>query len=181
MSRNSHAKIVPKIVFLVILLVAAAGLVLGIYGADKSIDNADVGITINRYIQSAMAVYLLIYAILVSLVIIFASKWGEYKDSSDKKAVLAMAFATPFIGIKHVYAAIGDYGHVKGFGLLTGSTTAYLLMDVLMEMIAMIIILSFGLAFAKASMLEVASEDHIRNEAKDSHTGLSSTRSESGV
>jgi hypothetical protein len=124
-----------------------------------------------------MALFLALYASLVCLVVAFGLKWDDYKDPSDKRTVLAMALATPFIGVKHIYAAISDYSDDPVFSLLTGNTTVYLLLSVLTEMIAIIIILGFGFTFQPPNVVELKDVDNGEDERSREQVVSQSTTS----
>lgn len=130
-----------------VLLISIPALVLGIYGADKLLDNKPSPVKPNAYIQAAMATFLLLYVCLVALVILFGSKWHEYKEPVHKRVVVATLVATPALGVKHIDAALGDYGHTNAFAITGSSTTAYLVMSVLMELFTVGINLGFGLTY----------------------------------
>lgn len=65
----------------------------------------------------------------------------------QKKLFLASALSAPFLVVRLVYSALGDYDfNDDRFALLNGNTTIYLCMDVLEEIAAMIITMALGLS-----------------------------------
>lgn len=53
-------------------------------------------------------------------------------------------FAAPFVLVRMIYSALGTFSRGQTFSILDGSNTAYLCMDVLMEIIAISICLASG-------------------------------------
>lgn len=144
---NFDRKIVPNFVFLIIIITSLVALILGIIGAEKALDGTNF--KPNALIKAAMGTFLFLYFCLVSLVVVFGIHYKSYTDKVHRRAYKAMAFATPFLGVKQLYAALGDYSHDPVFSTFGGNTTVYLLLNVLMEMFATGIILGFGLTFGK--------------------------------
>jgi hypothetical protein len=65
----------------------------------------------------------------------------------QKKLFLASALSAPFLMVRLVYSALGDYNsNDDRFALLNGNTTIYLCMDVLEEIAAMVIIMALGMS-----------------------------------
>ena len=132
---------------LAILLVAVPALVLGIYGGDQLLNSNTAILEPNAYIKAAMATFLFLYACLVALVLLFASKWSSYQNPVHKRILVATLLATPALGVKHIDAALSDYSHISAFGITGFNTTAYLVMSVLMELITVGVNLGFGLTY----------------------------------
>ena len=65
----------------------------------------------------------------------------------QKKLFLASALSAPFLVVRLVYSALGDYDfNDDRFALLNGNTTIYLCMDVLEEIAAMVITMTLGMS-----------------------------------
>lgn len=65
----------------------------------------------------------------------------------QKKLFLASALSAPFLVVRMVYSALGDYdSNDNRFSLLNGNTTIYLCMDVLEEIAAMVITMALGIS-----------------------------------
>lgn len=149
LSSDLDKKIPPRPLALV-TLVAIIGLILGIVG----ISTADTtnGYTPGALPKAAMGLFLAVY-----VVIILLTAWLFYAHTFailryQKKLFLGIALSAPFLLVRLIYSALGDYTSDQTFSMDSLATnnhtslTAYLCMSVLEEIIAMIIALTFGVS-----------------------------------
>ncbi|KAM3424166.1 hypothetical protein BST61_g11291 [Cercospora zeina] len=147
---NEHTRTVHPLILKGLSLGALVPLALGIYGADKSVDSTGTQFTPSVYLKVAMAMFIALYLTLVTLTCIFGCKWSVYPFQADRSTILAMALCLPFIGIKHIYAALSEYSTIPAFYMEHANQSAYLCMDVLMEMCAVVVLLGFGFKLGSA-------------------------------
>lgn len=122
-------------------IVSIIGLVLGIAGAFKAVDGPSYNVT--TLLQAALGMFIgclgLMLAILVYLTI-----YAEELPKGEKMVLHSVYICSPFLIVRMVYAALGDYGSDPRFRLFDGNPTVYLCMGFLEEIILMIICLVVG-------------------------------------
>ncbi|PYI08332.1 hypothetical protein BO78DRAFT_441712 [Aspergillus sclerotiicarbonarius CBS 121057] len=128
-----------------ITLVSFIALILGIAGVSSADDN-QTGYRPDTIVKVSMAIFLVIFVIYN-----LAAAWLFFQLSFrirnfQKKLFYAIALSSPFILVRMVYAAIGDYADIEKFSVIGGSPTIYLVMDVLEEIIAMALTMFLGMS-----------------------------------
>ncbi|KAE8148363.1 hypothetical protein BDV25DRAFT_131309 [Aspergillus avenaceus] len=130
------------------------GLILGIAG----VSNADVTYTKvdgqwtytyhpGKLVQASMAIFIAVFIITILL-----TSWLFFQllftlKRFQRKLFLATALSTPFLIVRLVYSALGDYdGDDTRFSLIKGNATIYLCMSVLEEIAAMAITMALGMS-----------------------------------
>lgn len=129
---------------------AIIGLVLGIVG----ISTADTthGYTPGTLPKAAMGLFLAVYVLVILL-----TAWLSYAYSFamlryQKKLFLGIALSAPFLLVRLIYSALGDYTNIPKFSMASlaendhTSLTVYLCMSVLEEIISMVIAMIFGVS-----------------------------------
>lgn len=141
--------------FLTIL--GIVGLIVGIAGVSMS-----NSIRPNHMVKASMAMFLALFAILpLATAWLFLQLRGSLKVF-QKKLFLALLLSFPFVLVRVVYSAVGDYGNSPDFSVYGGNATIYLCMDVLEEIFAMAITMAFGMSavfskdFIKITSVEVS-------------------------
>ncbi|GES61980.1 hypothetical protein ATEIFO6365_0010004100 [Aspergillus terreus] len=115
-----------------VTIIAIIGLVLGITGVSIS------GYPPGSITKAAMGVFLAVFVlILVLSVRLFLGLRGSLRRF-QKKLFLAIVLSTPFLVVRLIYSALGDYTSLERFSLY-GDPTVYLCMAVLEEIIALVI------------------------------------------
>ena len=131
-------------------LLGIAGLIVGIVGASISKTPRP-----NNVVKASMGLFLALFAILpLATAWLFLQLRGSLRVF-QKKLFLSMLLSLPFVLVRVVYSAVGDYGNNPDFSIYGGNATVYLCMDVLEEIIAMAITMTFG-------MSAVRSKDFVR-------------------
>ncbi|KAJ5758181.1 uncharacterized protein N7511_006875 [Penicillium nucicola] len=134
----------PPKLLKIVSLVAIIGLILGIAGV-SSADTDGGSYHPGTLVKVAMAIFLVVFAVFVLL-----SGWLFFQLSLSlrkfqKKLFLAILISLPFLLVRLVYSALGDYTDFEAFAL-DGNTTVYLCMDVLEEIIAMGVTMALGIS-----------------------------------
>jgi hypothetical protein len=115
-----------------VTLITIIGLILGITGVSIS------GYPPGSITKAAMGVFLAVFVlILVLSVWLFLGLRGSLRRF-QKKLFLAIVLSTPFLVVRLIYSALGDYTTLDRFSLY-GDPTVYLCMAVLEEIIALAI------------------------------------------
>jgi hypothetical protein len=140
---------VPKAVFIGIVVFTLVALTLGIFGANKLLEHGDTDVKPNVYMKAAMGTFIVLFAILLAFIALFASKWNTYTLATDRRVIIATSLATVFLSVKFLYTAIGDFGNSSLFAIVGGDTTVYFLMNVVMEMATASINIGFGLTYGE--------------------------------
>lgn len=122
-------------------LLGIVGLIVGIAGVSMS-----NSIRPNHMVKASMAMFLALFAILpLATAWLFLQLRGFLKVF-QKKLFLALLLSFPFVLVRVVYSAVGDYGNNPNFWVYGGNAKIYLCMDVLEEIFAMAITMAFGMS-----------------------------------
>lgn len=149
LSRNEKSKTLPRLTPVFIGTFSLIGLILAIVGVTKELEDAPGfnSIKPNTYVIAAISLLLVccgltfIFGVLVTLDTAFdISKHRNL--GADSRLLPTVGLAAPFVVVRMVYSALGAFSHGQKFNIVSGSNTAYLCMDVLMEIIAISICLS---------------------------------------
>lgn len=122
------------------------GLILGIVGTDRALHKAATtdDIHLNSLIRAALALFLAGFTLM--LVGYFALVQDVLRHPA-KRAILGsevrilaiVGLAAPFVFVRLLYSALGDLTGAELWSSINGNNTVYLVMDVLMEIIAITI------------------------------------------
>lgn len=126
-----------------VTIITFIGLILGIVGVTVSDDSG--GYQPGTPAKAAIGIFLAVFAIFILL-----SMWLFYELSYSlrrfqKKLFIAIALSSPFLFVRLVYSALGDYTAFKAFSI-GGNATVYLCMAALEEIIAMAITMALGIS-----------------------------------
>jgi hypothetical protein len=109
--------------------------------------------------------FVIVYICTVAIFGILSLRVSRVADG-EKRLLVAVALSIPFIAVRLVYALIADFSHLRSFSLVSGKTTIYLCMDVIMEIAVVIIVIAFGLTLRiipKGRPLEDGSQQELSN------------------
>ncbi|KAF7167041.1 hypothetical protein CNMCM5623_000515 [Aspergillus felis] len=121
-----------------VTLITFIGLILGIAGVSSG------GYPPGGLAKAAMGIFLAVFVLfLVLSVWLFLELSGSLRRF-QKKLFIAIALSTPFLVVRLIYSALGDYTSLDTFSL-DGSPTVYLCMAVLEEIIALAITMVLGI------------------------------------
>lgn len=134
---------------------AIIGLILGIIG----ISTADTshGYTPGTLPKAAMGLFLAVYSLVMLLTAWLLYNYSFAMLKYQKKLFLAIALSAPFLLVRMIYSALGDYTNNPKFSVASlvennhTSLTVYLCMSVLEEIISMVIAMFFGVSAILAS------------------------------
>lgn len=143
-------KMIPPRGLLLVTLMAFIGLILGIVGVSTA--DTTNGYTPGKLSKAAMGLFLAVYVITMLLTI-----WLFYSHSFalaryQKKLFLGIALSAPFLLVRLIYSALGDYTSNDTFAMESlaknnhTGLTVYLCMSVLEEIISMVIAMVFGVS-----------------------------------
>ncbi|KAF6225872.1 hypothetical protein HO133_009874 [Letharia lupina] len=128
--------------FRTIQLLITIGLILSIAGGSNSISSGD-----NFKVQSTSKVgiilYILAYVALTLISLLTGFKLSQ-AASGEKRLLLAVILALPFILVRLVYSTLAALTHFQEFNLLTGSVAIFAIMAVAMEFAVVLIYLVTG-------------------------------------
>jgi uncharacterized membrane protein YozB (DUF420 family) len=129
------------------LLAAACfiGVGLGIAGVSTANDS-DSTYHPNDIVKASMGVFLAVFAIVVVVCGWLYLKLRHTLRVFQKKLFLASALSYPFLLVRLVYSALGDYTPWSKFAVLSGDTTIYLCMSVLEEITAIGLAMFLGIS-----------------------------------
>jgi hypothetical protein len=94
--------------------------------------------------KAAIIIFVVVYLCTVTILCILSLR-VSHVVKGEKRILLAVALCTPFIGTRLIYSIISGFAGLQSFSLISGNSTIYLCMAVIMEMIAVVIIIAFGL------------------------------------
>ncbi|KAE8381940.1 hypothetical protein BDV26DRAFT_288916 [Aspergillus bertholletiae] len=150
---DTEARTPPRFLALVTIL-GFVGLILGIAGvstANVAYTKVDGQWTYSYHpgalVQASMGIFIAVF-----VVTILATGWLYFQLSFSlkrfqAKLFLATAISTPFLVVRLVYSALGDYdSNDQRFALIGGNATVYLCMSVLEEIVAMAISMALGMS-----------------------------------
>lgn len=138
-STSDINQVVPVKWLNIVTIVGIIGLIIGIAGVSTASDNGGSYQPTNT-VKASMAIFIALFVIYHLLAAFMYLQMGHLK-AFQKKLFLSIIFSTPFILVRVVYAAIGDFTTIERFSIIStnGSPTIYLVMDVLEEIVAMAI------------------------------------------
>ncbi|CRL26837.1 unnamed protein product [Penicillium camemberti] len=143
---NKTAKVFPGKAAICISLLSLLGLILGIVGTDRALEEADTtdDIHVNSLTRAALALFLVGFALML---VGYSALVQDLLRYPAKRAVLGnearilviVGLAAPFVFVRLLYSALGDFTGAELWSAIGGNDTVYLIMDVLMEIIAITI------------------------------------------
>lgn len=91
-----------------------------------------------------MAIFLAVFVVDIAITSWLFTQLRSRLSIFQKKLFYAIVFSWPFLLIRLIYSAIGDFTENSRFTILEGDPTIYLCMDVLEEIVAVSICVAFG-------------------------------------
>ncbi|OJI80499.1 hypothetical protein ASPTUDRAFT_154831 [Aspergillus tubingensis CBS 134.48] len=139
-------QVVPVRWLNIVSIVGIIGLIIGIAGVSTASDDGGSYQPSNT-VKASMAIFIALFVVYHLLAAFMYLQMGHPK-AFQKKLFLAIILSTPFILVRVVYAAIGDFTTIERFSIIStnGSPTIYLVMDVLEEIVAMAITMVLGMS-----------------------------------
>ena len=128
--------------FRLLQIMITIGLILSIAGGTSSITSS------GQYkpqttSKIGIILYIIAYVALTLTAFYTLSRISD-AEAGEKKVVVAVLIALPFIAVRLVYSLIAVLGHSSDFNLITGSVAIFVVMGVLMEAAVIIIYLFTG-------------------------------------
>lgn len=149
---------------LVVTFLSLVGLILGIVGTDRALEDAPTtdDVHTNALMKAALALFLVGYGIMVFaffavILDIVRHPAKRLALGTEIRILYIVGLASPFVLVRYVYGALGDYTTNMKFSTLYGDDTVYLCMGILMEIFAIAICLSSAFV-APAPKAEVEKE-----------------------
>ncbi|CAI7636934.1 unnamed protein product [Penicillium glandicola] len=143
---NKTAKVFPGKAAICISLLSLLGLILGVVGTDKALEDAETtdDIHLNSLTRAALALFLAGFTLM--LVGYFALVQDVLRHpakrvvlGTEARILAIVGLAAPFVLVRLLYSALGDFTGAELWSSIGGNNTIYLIMDVLMEIIAITI------------------------------------------
>lgn len=139
--------------FRLLQLLVTCGLILCIVGGTNSISSTGVYHP-QTTTKAGVAVYLLGFMVLVLLAIVITTKLSN-GPGGEKKLVVAVLVALPFIFVRIIYSLLSVFSHNHHFNIFTGSVAILVVMAILEEMIVVWLYLLIGWTLDKAVVTPV--------------------------
>lgn len=93
--------------------------------------------------KGGIILYIVAYVALALTALLTSSKLS-HAESGEKRLLLAVVLALPFIFVRLVYSTLAVLAHIHQFSLLTGSVAVFAIMAVAMEFAVIVIYLVVG-------------------------------------
>jgi hypothetical protein len=142
-NRDIQQRMHPKYLKIV-TIVCIVGLILGIAGISMVPDNTTT-FHPNGVVKGAMAIFIVVFVVLISTTVWLYIQLRFTASVWQRKFFLAIALSSPFLLVRLVYSAIGDFTTDSRFTILSGDATIYLCMSVLQEIVALGIAVGIGM------------------------------------
>jgi hypothetical protein len=153
---KSHHTLINTSMLKFVELIILVGLILGIVGGvNASDDFIKTGVYLPGSFNKAGTALLIVsyVAIIIATVIAFFSI--SHTEAGEKRLVVAVAVALPFLLVRLVYSIFSTFTHNTKFNLLEGNVTILLCVALIEEFAVVVIYESVGLTLYK-----VAREEH---------------------
>ncbi|KAI0118911.1 hypothetical protein GGR51DRAFT_498181 [Nemania sp. FL0031] len=156
-SKARSAVINPRILRYVQVLVLV-GLILGAVGGSNSgSDYAQTGVyEVSSLTQAGVGLTIAGFVLLVLTTVIVGLHVSS-AEPGEKRLVLAVALALPFLFVRLLYAAIGTYNPHSAFSSLTGDVNVFLGTAVIEEFIVVLIVEAVGVTLQVRPKSETSS------------------------
>lgn len=139
----------------IVAIATFVGLVIGIAGI--SITDSTSAFHANGYVVGAMCIFLAVFVLIYALALWLLFLVRHNMSAAQKKFFLAIGLSFPLLLVRIVYSSLSDFTDNSTFALMDSNPTAYLLMSVLEEIIAMGLCVFYGWSAANAL-------DHVHKE-----------------
>jgi len=155
MQADGTAPVTPRVPRLAQLLVTA-GLALGVVGGINSINGepSDSGApagsaTTNTLSKVSVALYIIAFLALLYLLFVTWSRSSSGSSTSDRRILLAIAAASPFLLVRIVYSALSSFTTNKTFNMISGNEIVLLCMCVIEEWVVVVLYAGVGMTLTK--------------------------------
>ncbi|RAL13441.1 uncharacterized protein BO97DRAFT_450154 [Aspergillus homomorphus CBS 101889] len=128
-----------------VAIICFIGLILGVAGVSSGSDNEST-YRPDSIVKASMGIFLAVFVVILLITVWLFVRLRPSMRAFQKKLFLAIVISCPFLLIRLIYSAIGDYTTDARFTVLVGSPTIYLCMDVLEEIAAMVITMGLGIS-----------------------------------
>jgi hypothetical protein len=147
---KSHHTSVTKVHLRIIQLVLLIGLIIGIVGGIDAVNafNSTHVYTSGTKSKAGNVIFIVCYVLIVIAAIIISFS-VSHADSGERRILMAVAAALPFLLVRLVYSAISVLAGVSSFSSVTGNVTILLIMGYVMELIPVLIYEAAGLSVPK--------------------------------
>jgi len=112
----------------------------------RSSDSDKIGsgsFQINSLTKAGIVIFTAVYVAIVILTILIAQR-ANSAAPGEKRIVLAVALALPFLLVRLVWSLLAAFSHIHDFSYITPNDTVLLVMNVIMEFIVVLIFLVMG-------------------------------------
>lgn len=174
---------------ILISIMSLVGLIIGIVGTDRALEDAPTtnDIQTNGLMKGALALFLGAYGFMMLsfLYLVFDVMRHPAKRialGTETRILTIIGLNSPFLFVRLLYAALGEYTGNSKFSTLYGNTTIYLFMGILMEIITITICLSAAFLVpmpeeerkrqtseSQDTIIEGISSSATRRTSKDNH------------
>ncbi|PQE25080.1 transmembrane protein [Rutstroemia sp. NJR-2017a BVV2] len=147
---RTHRTFIQTRMLKLVEIISLVGLILGIVGG---VNASDSFTTTGKWVPGSLskvgnALFIVSYAALVMASIITSFSIPHAEDG-EKRILLGIAIALPFLFVRLLYAIISTFTHSKRFSSFTGSVTLLLCMSLLMELAVVVVYEGIGVTLRK--------------------------------
>ena len=154
--------------FRAIQTLITVGLILSIVGGSSSTSSTGV-YKVQTTSKVGIVLFIVAYVAL-ALITVFSTFKLSCAETGEKRLVLAVILALPFILVRLAYSGLAALGHNRDFNLIDGSVVLVVVMSVLMEFAVVFIYLLVG---AKTESTPVTQSHPISSRPwKGEHTSI---------
>jgi hypothetical protein len=134
--------------------IVAIGLILGIVGGvNAANDFGNPKAPVQSMSKAALGLFVAAYGLIV-ITTIMTSFSISYAGAGEKRLLLAVALSLPFLLVRVIYSGISLFGNNPDFNFISGNTTIFLCMALLMELAAVAIYEAVGITLQKVVSYE---------------------------
>ncbi|PQE05583.1 transmembrane protein [Rutstroemia sp. NJR-2017a BBW] len=147
---RTHRTFIQTRMLKLVEIISVVGLILGIVGG---INASDSFTTTGKWVPGSLSkvgnvLFIVSYAAIVMASIITSFSISHAEDG-EKRILLGIAIALPFLFVRLLYAIISTFTHSKQFSSFTGSVTILLCMSLLMELAVVVVYEGIGVTLRK--------------------------------
>ncbi|KAM3087311.1 hypothetical protein ACMFMG_001410 [Clarireedia jacksonii] len=148
-------------------IISLVGLILGIVGGANASHSFT---TTGKWVPGSLSkvgnvLFIVSYAALVMATVITSFSISHAEDG-EKRILLGIAIALPFLFVRLLYAIISTFTHSKRFNSFTGSVTILLCMSLLMEFVVVVVYEGIGVTLRKQRNDHFESAQQVRGTSE---------------
>jgi len=179
-NRTKHTVLNPGMLKLIQLIVIV-GLILGIVGGVNAGDGIkQTGIYHPQTLNKVGTALIVVTYVMIVAATIITSFSASAAGAGEHRLFYAVALALPFMLVRLIYSCLSTFTTNKTFNLLTGNTTCFLIMAILMEMICVIGFEVMGLTLQKQEKPQHVAATHGYNPDEPLHEGQATNGNSNG-